>query len=155
MNRVPTAPVGRRVRGAAAFRRDRGRGRRRAFLALAAGLVFASCLAQIWLTTEVAEQGSRVNRLAAEVGLKKTALSISQAELSRHQTFARVRSAAELAGLASGGQVEEVALAPDPAAASGVLGQVAADIRRGSWLILTEAVAGDRAGEIAERDVER
>ena len=140
--------VGIRSRHVAGFRQDRNRARNRIFLLLGGVVIFTACLAQVWLTTEVADRNCRVNRLEREVGMTAVGIEISQAQLSRRQIFGELHGAAEVVGLARGGPREEIALEFETLPDDGVLEQIAADIQRGSWLLLTEAVAQDRPTEM-------
>lgn len=126
------------------FQWDRGRARRRFFIAFTGVCVFAGCLAQVWLTTRVAQSTGRITRLADEVHATEIDLSIARADLSQRRLFSELHDPARRAGFARQGHLEEVTLAPAPSPGAPVVEQLAADLVRGSFRLMTEARAQDR-----------
>ena len=144
----------RRLSTMSPFEGDRRHARRRWIIGLTATLVFVGGLAQVWLSTRVAQTTGRISQLADQVHATEIDLSIARADLSQQRLFSELHDSAARAGFARQGHLEEVALAPQPAAQAPVVEQLAADLVRGSFRLMTEARAQDRP-EVSGRATRR
>lgn len=125
------------------FREERSRAKRKVLLGAGVAGLFVACLIQVWLTTHVAEATGRVNRMAQSVELTEIDLAIARAELSQRQVFSELSASAEKAGFRRDGRIEEVALGGETPQRSPVIEQLAEDLVRGSFRLMSEARAQD------------
>jgi hypothetical protein len=134
-----------RADSAQAFRDDRGRFRSRLRATLFVGALCAFGLARVWLSTEVASQGSRVTGLRERNKILSTDLTVAQSKLNLRRMYGALLVPAERAGFTAvvGRRTVQVA-APDAAPVASAWTQLGAEMRRGSQLVLTEAYAQER-----------
>ncbi len=127
------------------FREERGRLHRRLRLGLLVVGLCAYGLGKIWLSTEVACCGSRITELSGENQRLATDLTVALNQLEQRRTYGSLLIPAERAGFGTAGEVRVLAVAETPAPpAPRLWAQVESEIRSGSRLILSEALAQDR-----------
>ena len=116
-------------------------------------LLFAWGLGRIWLSVTVADHGSRVHQLEQRIERLRVDLSIAADALEQRRAYADVASTAAQVGFGRSEHTHWVPLPQETPAQDGMLGQLASDLRRGSRLILAEALAGEQPWERARGDL--
>jgi hypothetical protein len=145
----PSAPPGadwerRCWKGAAGLRVERGRIRRRFRTTALVGAVFFFALLQVRLSTEVAERGSRISRLQADLKRMEVDLAVARANLASRQIYGELIGPAQEGGFTTGGLRRTISVelaAPEPQA--DLMGRMRSDLSRGARLLLPEALAQD------------
>lgn len=147
MNQVDVKAMRSRLGVSRSFAEDRQRARRKTLLALALLVIFVAGFGRVWLTTVVAEQVSEVHQLQDEIEQLTTDMTIHSAELDGRRAYAELHQVAGTSGLALEGPRAEVQLPTEPIVRRTLQAELAQDLRRGSELILTEALASTRSTE--------
>ena len=114
--------------------------------------LFVGGLGRIWLSVAVADHGSQVHQLEQRIETLRVDLSIATDELARRRAYADIAESAAAIGFERVEQAHWVPLREEAPAPAGVFDQLATDLRRGSQLILTEALAGERSWEPGRAD---
>lgn len=134
-----------RTESARAFRDDRGQFHKRVRAVCFVAALFAYGLGRIWLSTEVASQGSRITGLRDRNKILSTDLTVAQSKLDERRMYGSLLVPAERAGFASAVDRRTLRVeAPGADPAPGMWSQLGDEMRRGSQLVLTEAVAQGR-----------
>ncbi|MEZ4651472.1 MAG: hypothetical protein R3E97_22290 [Candidatus Eisenbacteria bacterium] len=155
MNQVEMRAMRTRLGVSRSFAEDRSRSRRRFFTTAAVLVVFACGFGRVWLTTEVADQVSEVHRLEQRIEQLHVDISIASAQLDESRTFAQLAGPASEAGLQLDGPRASVTLPAEAGEENVLRDALVQDLRRGSQLVLTEALAGTRSVEQVRASVSR
>lgn len=155
MNQVQLQTMRTRLGVARPFAEDRSRSRRRTFVLGSLFVIFASGLGRVWLTTEVADEVSEVHRLEQRIAQLGVDLSIARARLDEARTYALVVGPAVESGLGPGGLRATFPLPAEAEEGPDLRNELVADLRRGSQLVLTEALASTRSVEQVRASVAR
>lgn len=155
MNQVEMRAMRTRLGVSRPFAEDRSRARRRRFLALAVLSIFACGFARVWVTTEVADRASEVHRLEKRIEQLHIDMSIADAELDEGRIYADLLAQASRAGLQFDGPRARIAIPAEEPRAAAMTDELVQDLRRGSQLVLTEALASTRSVEQVRASVGR
>jgi len=130
--------------GTRSFREDRGRMRRRVRLGLCVLGLCGYGLARIWLSTEVAACGSRVTALQEQNDQLSNDLAVSRATLGKRSGYDLLMGPAEALGFGTSAERRIIRFAPEvPVAVPDLWAQVGTELRAGTRLIWSEALAQD------------
>ena len=155
MNQIEMRAMRTRLGVSRPFAEDRSRARRRLLTTLAGVAIFGCGLGRVWLTTEVADRKSEVHRLQQRLGQVAVDMSITSARLDESRTYAQLSGPATESGLALDGPRAILAVPLEPDRGSDLRGELVQDLRRGSQLVLTEALASTRSVEQVRESVSR
>jgi hypothetical protein len=155
MNQVEMRAMRTRLGVSRPFAEDRSRARRRLFTALAVVTIFTCGFGRVWLTTEVADRKSEVHRLEQRMEQIAVDMSITSARLDEARTYAQLSGPATESGLELDGPRAMVAVPTEREGSTDLRDELVQDLRRGSQLVLTEALASTRSVEQVRESVSR
>ena len=155
MNQVEMRAMRTRLGVSRPFVEDRSRARRRLFTVAAVLTIFACGFGRVWLTTEVADRKSEVHRLEQRLEQLAVDMSITSARLDGARTYAQLSGPAIESGLVLDGPRAMLAVEATEGRPDDLRDELVQDLRRGSQLVLTEALASTRSVEQVRESVTR
>lgn len=155
MNQIEMRAMRTRLGVSRPFAEDRPRARRRIFKSFALATIFACGIGRVWLTTEVADRKSEVHRLEQRMDQIGVDMSITSARLDQARTFAQLSGPASESGLELDGPRAVLAVPFEREDRNELRDELVEDLRKGSQLVLTEALASTRSVEQVRESVSR